>query len=158
MLIGGWQTNGIYTYQSGQPLNFGVSGAPAYAGNRASYTDAAEVQTSGRISDRLGGVSGGPGYLNAAAFRVPQSFEFGNTPRLDSQNRGPASVNLDFSLIKSFPITESARLQLRGEAFNITNTPVFGLPNTTVGNPGFGVIGSQANQPRNLQIALKFIW
>ena len=158
MLIGGWQTNGIYTYQSGQPLNFGVSGAPAYAGNRASYTGAAEAQTSGSISDRLGGVSGGPGYLNAAAFRVPQSFEFGDTPRLDSRNRGPASVNLDFSLIKSFPITETVRLQLRGEAFNVTNTPVFGLPNTTVGNPGFGVIGSQANQPRNLQIALKLIW
>jgi hypothetical protein len=67
-------------------------------------------------------------------------------------------VNLDFSLIKSFPITESVRLQLRGEAFNVTNTPVFGLPNTTVGNPGLGVIGSQANQPRNLQIALKLIW
>ena len=158
MLIGGWQTNGIYTYQSGQPLNFGVSGAPAYAGNRASYTGAAEAQTSGSISDRLGGVSGGPGYLNAAAFRVPQSFEFGDTPRLDSRNRGPASVNIDFSLIKSFPITESVRLQLRGEAFNVTNTPVFGLPNTTVGNPGLGVIGSQANQPRNLQIALKLIW
>jgi hypothetical protein len=67
-------------------------------------------------------------------------------------------VNLDFSLIKNFPITETSRVQLRGEAFNITNTPVFGLPNTTVGNPGFGVIGSQANQPRNLQIALKLIW
>ena len=66
--------------------------------------------------------------------------------------------NPHFSLVKNFYFTESVKLQLRGEAFNVTNTPVFGLPNITVGNPGFGVIGSQANQPRNLQIALKLIW
>ncbi len=157
-IVGGWQTNAIYTYQSGQALNFGVSGAPAYAGNRASFAGAASVQTEGSITDRLGGASGGSGYLNAAAFRVPRSFEFGDTPRLDGRNRGPASTNLDFSLIKNFFFKEGVKLQLRGEAFNVTNTPVFGLPNTTVGNPGFGVIGSQANQPRNLQIALKLVW
>ncbi|MBI1786073.1 MAG: carboxypeptidase regulatory-like domain-containing protein [Acidobacteria bacterium] len=156
--IGGWQVNGIYTFQSGQPLNFGVSGTPAYAGSRASYTGAAEAVTGGGVTSRLGGVSGGSGYLNAAAFRVPVSFEFGNTPRLDSRVRGPVTVNLDFSLIKSFPLAERLRLQFRAEAFNLTNTPVFGLPNTTVGNPGFGVIGGQANSPRNLQMALKLIW
>ncbi len=157
-LLGGWQVNGIFTYQSGQPLNFGVSGAPAYAGTRASFTGAGSALTSGSVTDRLGGVSGGAGYLNAAAFRVPASFEFGNTPRLDSRSRGPASKGLDFSLIKNIPLYESMRLQFRAETFNLTNTPVFGLPNTTVGNPGFGVIGGQANQPRNLQLALKMIW
>jgi len=157
LLIGGWQVNGISTFQSGQPLVFGVSGTPPYAGGRASFTGVA-VQTSGGVSGRLGGVSGGSGYLNAAAFRLPVSFEFGNTPRLDSRNRGPQTVNLDFSLIKNFSMSESLRVQLRGEAFNVTNTPVFGLPNTTVGNPGFGVIGGQANQPRNMQIGLKLIF
>jgi hypothetical protein len=158
MFIGGWQVNGIYTYQSGQPLNFGVSGTAPYAGNRANISGAALVRTEGSVSDRLGGVSGGPGYLNATAFRVPRSFEFGDTPRLDSRNRGPAARNLDFSVVKNFSFTESLRLQFRAEAFNVANTPVFGLPNTTVGNPGLGVIGSQANQPRNLQLALKLIW
>lgn len=157
-LLGGWQVNGIFTYQSGQPLNFGVSGAPAYAGSRASFTGSGEAQTSGGVTDRLGGVSGGLGYFNAAAFRVPASFEFGNTPRLDSRNRGPATKGLDFSLIKNIPLREALRAQIRAEAFNVTNTPVFGLPNTTVGNPGFGVIGSQTNQPRNLQLAMKLIW
>jgi hypothetical protein len=157
-IVGGWQTNAIYTYQSGQALNFGVSGAPAYAGNRASFTGAGPVQAEGSITDRLGGVSGGPGYLNAAAFRVPRSFEFGDTRRLDGRNRGPSFTTLDFSLVKNIYFTEGVKLQIRGEAFNLTNTPVFGLPNTTVRNPGFGVIGSQSNQPRNLQIALKLVW
>jgi hypothetical protein len=106
----------------------------------------------------LGGPSGGPGYLNATAFRIPASFEFGDVPRLTPTLRAPGPRNLDFSAIKNFYFTESLRLQLRGEAFNLSNTPIFGLPNTTVGNPGFGVIGSQANQPRNLQLALKLIW
>ncbi|MFN7934876.1 MAG: TonB-dependent receptor [Bryobacteraceae bacterium] len=159
LLIGGWQVNGIYTFQSGQPLNFGVSGTPPYAGGRASFTSASvEAETSGSTSSRIGGVSGGPGYLNADAFRRPNSFEFGDTPRLDGRHRGPKTYNLDFSLIKNFALYESMRLQFRAEAFNLTNTPVFGLPNTTVGNPGFGIIGGQANQPRNMQLALKLIF
>lgn len=157
-IIGGWQVNGIATFQSGQPLAFNVTGAAPYAGSRASFTGAAEPQTEGSVTDRIGGVSGGPGYFNTAAFRVPLSFEFGDTPRLTATIRGPMSNNLDLSVIKNFLFTETLRLQFRAEAFNLTNTPVFGLPNTTVGNPGLGVIGSQANSPRNLQLALKLIW
>ncbi|MBL8220627.1 MAG: hypothetical protein JNL62_15455, partial [Bryobacterales bacterium] len=157
LIIGGWQVNGIYTFQSGQPLNFGVTGTPPYAGGRASFTGSA-VETSGSVSDRLGGVSGGPGYLSADAFRRPNSFEFGDTPRLDARHRGPKMFNLDFSLIKNIALVESMRLQVRAESFTLMNIPVFGLPNTVVGNPGFGVIGGQANQPRNMQLALKLIF
>lgn len=157
LFIGGWQINGVYTWQSGQALNFGVTGTPPYAGSRASFTGA-QVQTSGSVSDRLGGASGGTGYLDADAFRRPVSFEFGDAPRLDSRNRAPSLVNLDFSLVKNFEFHEDLRLQFRGEAFNLTNTPVFGLPNTTVGSAGFGVIGAQSNQPRNIQLALKLLW
>ncbi len=157
LIIGGWQVNGIYTFQSGQALNFGVTGTPPYAGSRASFTGS-DVETSGSISDRLGGVSGGSGYLNSAAFRRPVSFEFGDTPRLDGRHRGPKTFAFDFSLIKNIPIVENVRLQFRAEAFNLTNTPVFGLPNTVVGSPAFGVIGGQSNQPRNMQLALKLIF
>ena len=52
-IVGGWQTNAIYTYQSGQALNFGVAGAPAYAGNRASFTGVTQVQTEGDVTGRL---------------------------------------------------------------------------------------------------------
>jgi len=34
----------------------------------------------------------------------------------------------------------------------------FGTPGTTYGIPGFGVIGSQANDPRTMQLALKLIF
>jgi len=61
--------------------------------------------------------------------------------------------NLDFSIFKQFPITERMNLQLRAESFNLSNTPWFGNPNTTLGSASFGLISpSQANDPRNVQL------
>lgn len=96
--------------------------------------------------------------MNPAAFSLPSSFQFGNAPRIFSNLRAPGQLNLDFSVFKSFPIKERATLQIRGEAFNLTNTVQFGAPGTTVGTQNFGVISSQANQPRNVQVAAKFIF
>jgi hypothetical protein len=45
-------------------------------------------------------------------------------------------------------------LELRVEAFNLTNTPPLGAPATVAGNPGFGAITS-AGDPRVLQLAAK---
>jgi hypothetical protein len=53
--------------------------------------------------------------------------------------------------MKDFRIGEKARFQLRAEAYNIVNHPVFGSPNTQVNNSLFGVINSQANRPRTMQ-------
>jgi hypothetical protein len=48
-------------------------------------------------------------------------------------------------------------LELRAEAFNLTNTPAFGAPNGTFGSPAFGTITS-ALDPRVLQVAVKFLF
>jgi len=48
--------------------------------------------------------------------------------------------------------------QLRIEAFNLFNTPQFGGPNTSVTSSSFGIVTSQANDPRDLQFALKFVF
>ena len=57
-----------------------------------------------------------------------------------------------------FPITERANLEFRAEFFNLFNTPQFGRPNGTFGNVQFGVIGSQANSPRQIQFGLKLLF
>ena len=49
-------------------------------------------------------------------------------------------MNLDWSLFKSFAITESSKVQFRAEFFNLFNTPQFDLPNSTIGNPAAGRI------------------
>jgi hypothetical protein len=49
-------------------------------------------------------------------------------------------------------------VQFRAEFFNITNTPRFAPPNVVFGNPQFGVVNAQGNQPRVAQFALKFLY
>ena len=65
---------------------------------------------------------------------------------------------LDFSIIKSFPIRERLQLTYRCEFFNATNTPIFNAPQLAPTNSNFGLITGQANQPRRVQMALRFVF
>ena len=66
-------------------------------------------------------------------------------------------VNLDLAIYKEFRVMERERLQFRAEAFDATNTPHFGVPNATLGDPTFGQING-AGEGRDLQFGLKLIW
>jgi len=73
---------------------------------------------------------------------------------------GPGVDNYDMALLKSTTITESTKLQFRAEAFNVFNHAQFrnpdGLVNDT-GQGGFGYV-TGANDPRIMQVALKFLF
>jgi hypothetical protein len=94
-------------------------------------------------------------WFNTAAFVRNAANAYGNAGR--NLIEGPGEVGLDIAVYKSFPLREDIRLQFRAEAFNATNTPRFGVPNTQAGNPAFGVIGG-ADRPRNLQFGLKLLF
>jgi hypothetical protein len=72
-------------------------------------------------------------------------------------------IFLDTNLAKNFDVWESLKLQLRLEAFNVLNHPLFQNGFNSALNPQFGQIGSatgggQSNQPRQMQIAVKLMW
>ena len=74
---------------------------------------------------------------------------------------GPGYKDFDFSLFKSFQVTEGSHADFRAEAFNLTNTPSFNLPgnlNYQGNNPNFGQITSTRSTARVLQFALKYYW
>ena len=97
-------------------------------------------------------------YVNLAAFSQPAPFTFGDAPRTLSNVRGPGTHDVDLSLFKNFLITDRLKLEFRAEAFNLLNQVVFGLPNTTFSSGQFGVITTQTNTPRQIQLALKAVF
>ena len=94
-------------------------------------------------------------YLNHAAFAQPTSVFGSSMPTIDGL-RGFASYNEDLSLSKTVNLQGRSTLQIRVEMFNAFNRVQFGNPSTNIGNQEtFGRITSQANTPRNMQIAVK---
>ena len=65
--------------------------------------------------------------------------------------------NWDVGINKSFRLNEKARLQFRGEIFNVWNHTQFLQFDNTLQNVGFGTWTS-AREPRILQLALKLIY
>lgn len=144
-LLGGWNMNTIITLTSGTPYSLTVPGDIANTGN----TFVQAVQVGNPIpAHRTPGQ-----WLNPKAFTAPAAYTFGTFPR--NGLRSDRYKDLDLSLFKSFPLYREANLQLRAEAFNLTNTPVFSAPGNSVGSPTFGVISTTANSPRQLQFAAK---
>jgi hypothetical protein len=65
---------------------------------------------------------------------------------------------LDASIIKKFNVDEDKYFQFRAEAFNVLNHPTFGAPNTQAASSLFGIISTQANRPRQVQLGVRFIF
>jgi len=157
-IIGGWQVNAVQRYNDGTPLKFyGGTALPLFAsiGNRpnrnAGVPIKADVDTSGGSwnpnTDRL---------FNPGAFSLPAPYTIGNAASIYSV-RNPFSYNEDISIFKKFPIRESTYLEFRTEMFNAFNRVVFNGPNTTVGDPNFGIMQG-TNTPRVIQLAGKIIF
>ena len=157
-LLNGWQLNAIVSLSSGTPFT-------VYDSDNASMQGSAPEIT-GFYSSRpnvLSNPNTGPPtpiqWVSRSAFQelTPQANpgQFGNEGR--NAIRGPGLATVDLSLFKNFAITESSRLQLRAEAFNLLNHPNFMLPENDLASPEFGQI-LQAAPPRLLQLALKFIF
>lgn len=124
--IGGWQINGIYRAQSGQPFDVRRNGVRVDL-----------------VGDPYTGTTSGL-YLNPTAFRDAPAGRFGNLER--NGLRSPSNFQLNLGVSKNFGIYEDLKLQFRTEFFNVFNTPQLGVPNTDLGNTssfnGFGTIRS----------------
>jgi len=101
-------------------------------------------------------------FYNPAAFVIPdlapgQTFahQFGNSG--NGSLRGPDQVDVDFSAIKNFHITEAQTLQFRAELFNMFNHPQFQIPGANPNVPGGQAITSTlTDNQREVQFALRY--
>jgi hypothetical protein len=148
-IAGGWQLNGIFTFQSGLPFSVtsGVdnsqSGINADRANLVGDPKLGGSRSTAQIVQK---------YFNTAAFVVNPLGTFGNSGR--NILIGSGMQNIDFGAIKNFPIRERYKVQFRAEAFNLFNHPNFNNPNANVSASTFGTI-TAAGSPRVIQLSLK---
>jgi hypothetical protein len=152
LLLGGWQINGITTQQTGFPLSPATQNTSNSGSNVLRPNLVAGVNPSAPAPVKSAATL--TGYVNKAAFTQPAAYTFGNAPRTLANARGPGTHNVDLSVFKNFNVADRAQLEVRAEAFNLLNQVVFGLPNMSYSG-AFGSITSQANSPRQIQLALK---
>jgi len=153
-LLGQWQVNGIYAYQTGFPISVTAVNTCTNCGVNTlrPNNNGQSAELEGPVSQRLNK------YFNTSVFSQPAAFTLGNVARTLPDVRAPSSENIDFSLFKMFRPVERLTVQFRAEAYNILNQVVFGMPNTTINSNQFGVISSQANSPRSIQFGLKLLF
>jgi carboxypeptidase family protein/TonB-dependent receptor-like protein len=155
-VIGGWRIAGSQFYSSGYPLS--LSNSAALGGVMFNGRSAATVTTYDGWFANLNNPnwSGNDRYFQPASFFGPQPTDrTGNTTRHNPKARQPWNLNENFSLAKSFRITESARVDLRWELFNAFNRFRPNPGSTNIQDANFGRVQSQLNEPRRMQLGLK---
>ncbi len=53
---------------------------------------------------------------------------------------------------------ERFALDFRWEVFNLFNRTLFSTGSTNLDSTSFGVVSSQSNEPRRMQVGLKLYW
>ena len=145
-IAGGWLLSGIFSAQSGlwftpvesvDSSNTGTTEHPNRIGN-------------GNLASGKRNINH---WFDTSAFTTPAQYTFGNSGR-DILN-GPGFHNIDFGLSREISLVEGTSLEIRAEAFNLFNTPQFGLPNATLGQSTTAVISSVTNPQRQIQLAAR---
>jgi hypothetical protein len=147
-IVGGWQVTGTYQYQIGGPLTW-LNGS---TNNPGDY-----VYLGGKLDSQPRNVDGYAfdvtKFNNVTANQFQYHVRTFSTTFSDVRSDGINEVA--GSILKKFYLGEKRYLQLRAEAFNILNHPVFAAANNTASSSAFGTISSVANRPRLIQIVAR---
>lgn len=152
-IVGGWQINGLTTFQSGTPVEvYGGNSSGSFVGQQRPNWSGKNPTLHGSITKRLNQ------YFDTTQFSYNAPFTFGNAPRLMPNLFQPGVDNWSTSLFKSFDIHEALKMEFRAEAFNTFNRVQFAPPDTTINDSTFGQISGQQNSPRTLQLGLRLFF
>jgi hypothetical protein len=128
-LISDWQVNGILQAFSGSPFTVTADGTSLNTPNNTQTADLVGTVT------KVGQIGAEGVYYDPNAWAQPDGVRFGSS-RLN-QFRGPGGWNLDFSLFRTLPLVGRHRLELRIEASNVTDTPKFANPTSSLTSGDF---------------------
>jgi hypothetical protein len=155
-MASGWRLSGIFTKRSGSFLTITTGTDVALTGIGSQRPN--QLLADPFVRDRYTptGANGFLSFLNRAAFALPAPGTLGNMGRNSIQ--GPGYWNLDMAVSRIFQVREKQRLEVRAEAFNVTNSFRPANPSTSLNSPNFGLINSSQGEPRIMQWALKYVF
>jgi hypothetical protein len=146
----GFEFRGIFTAQTGQPVTPLLRLDNSNTGNSGNIfgNDRPNVLRDSRLDTRTP-----ERWFDTSAFAIPQPYNFGNAGR--NIITGPGYVNLDAGIARRFRVTERVFVTLDAQAFNLSNTVHFDMPERYADEPAlFGRILS-AKAPRQVQFGLR---
>lgn len=145
-----WRLSGYFVAQSGTPIDITASNGLLNAPYNTQRPDMRAVP------GILGGVGPGQAYFDASVFSMPVAAAWGNVRRNDTVD-GPGIFRMDMAISKDVSLGGEARIQLRVECFNITNSPQFVNPSGEFGTPTFGQItATAAGSERSMRFGARF--
>src|SRR5215471_14758858 len=164
LIAGGWQVDYFMNAHSGFPVTATAStantGGRTPRGNVRANAYRPYTITSQTVDQFFGPVTASNFCAagvddGTCAFGIPAAGSLGSAGV--GTLRAPSFFNLDASISKKFAVTESKYFQFRAEFFNALNHASWGPPTRDITSPtSFGQITSQVQNPRNIQMALKF--
>lgn len=126
-LLGSWELNGILQWATGTP--YSITADPLSCACPGVTSQPALYLGTGNFN--------GNASFDPSLFSSPAAATFGTQGR--NAFRGPDFFTYNLALFKTFPIGESYKFELRGEAYNITNSSNYMHPTSSFGLPGFGM-------------------
>ena len=156
-VVGGWSFAGVMEYTSGTPRSVSSGFSLPFGGGNRVFIDSYEnwrAPIAGSKFDPFKDVWWQKSVFN----QVPQAIldtELGNSTRNNPKARGPWQFNENLSIAKSIPIREPIRIVFRFEAFNLLNRVRWSGADSSLNSANFGLVRSQGNSPRQMQVALK---
>jgi hypothetical protein len=148
-----WRVSGIFTASSGSWLTV-FTGRDTALNGQAGAPGQASGQRVNQVSGDVYGAKTLESYLNRAAFAEPAPGAFGNHVR--NSIKGPGMWNIDLAVSRLLAVAGGQTLELRLEAFNLTNHFNWGSPQTNFLTGTFGRITSQATPSRIMQFGVKY--
>jgi len=155
ILLRGWQTNGVWAFQSGRPFTATLVPGVDNSNTGLPSIGFGVVDRPNLVGDPRIGDPSPERWFNTNAFAMPVYGTFGDAGRNILTGPGFSSVNV--SVIKNTTLREGVALQFRAEIFNLLDHANFDLPNSFFGSPSFGSVLS-AGTPRRLQFGLKLLF
>jgi hypothetical protein len=185
-IVGGWQVSGIFAWSSGSPISITSQRGTFNRAGRSNCTDPIACNTAvttlseSEVKDLLGirklpdgrifwidpkvvgpdgRAVGADNLTNSAGFDGqvffnPAAGEVGNLSILAFD--GPSQYRIDLALSKRFGMGDARRLEVKGEAFNLTNTPSFFRGDMDINSTTFGRLTSVNVGSRVVQLSVRF--